>query len=116
MGGNGCVRVWMGAMGFRGTGGQKNKASRDINGCAGHDLVPIWPGKIPRTSCFAKKQKNMHGALRMGAHGLVWMRVDAFIRREAKMRQKEEQMGEQGVFYNVCQRSKNKKVSKGGHR
>ena len=49
MGGNGRGRVWMGAMGCRGTGEQRNKTSRDINGCVGHDLVPIWSGKIHRT-------------------------------------------------------------------
>ena len=34
----------------------------------------------------------------MGVYGLVWVRVDALIRKEAKTRQKEEQMGEQDIF------------------
>ena len=95
---NGRGRVWICAMGCRDTGGHTNKTNRDINGREGHDLVPLWPGKFPRTSRFPKKQKKHVGALRMGAYGLAWERVDALIRRETKTRQKEEQMGEQDIF------------------
>ena len=52
-------------------------------------------GEISPDIMFCKKtKKNMYGALRMGAHGLAWGRSDEFIRREAKTREKEEQIGE----------------------
>ena len=41
MGLNGCGWVLMGAMQYRGTGGHKNKTSREQNGCTGHDLGPM---------------------------------------------------------------------------
>ena len=68
-------RRWarMDAMECRGTGGHKNNASRDMNGCAGHDLVPTWPGKIPRTSCFLCFAKNGQTWMQMGNNGCVWV-------------------------------------------
>ena len=99
MGANGSGWVWMGAMGCRGMGAHKNKANRVVNGCAGHDLVPYGRGEFLGHHVFQKKQKNMYGALRMGAYGLVWMWMDAWIRREVKTRQKEGQMGEQDMFF-----------------
>ena len=42
----------------------------------------------------------------MGAYGLAWVRSDAFIRREVKTREKEEQMDAQDAFFNVRQRPK----------
>lgn len=80
--------VWMSAMGCRDTGGHKNKTRSDINGCAGHDLDPYGRGNFPGHYVLQKKQKNMHGALRMGVHVLAWVRVEAWIRRKAKTRQK----------------------------
>ena len=109
MGVYGCV----GTRGVRGTQKQGKKGEIMVS------QVRIWdlcPGKFPRTSCFAKKQKNMNRALRMGAHGLTWVRQDAFIRREAKARQKAEQMREQGMFYNVCQRPKKTEIQQGRSR
>ena len=38
---NGHGWVWMRAMGCRDAGGHKNKASRDINACAGHNFVGL---------------------------------------------------------------------------
>ena len=55
-------------------------------------------GEISPDITFSKKAKKHVGALRMGAYGLAWERVDALIRRETKTRQKEEQMGEQDIF------------------
>ena len=66
-------RVYMGEVGCRGTGGHKNNASRDINDCAGHDLVPTWSGKIPRTSCFLCFAKNGQTWMQMGNNGCVWV-------------------------------------------
>ena len=71
MGVNRCGWVCMGAMGCRGTGAHKNKTNRDINGCAGHDLDHIWPGKIPRTSCFVGFAKN-------GQNGCRWVIMDEY--------------------------------------
>ena len=71
MGVNRCGQVCMGAVRCRGTGAQKNKANIDINGCAGHDLVPTWPGKIPRTSCFVCFAKNSQKWMQMGNDGCL---------------------------------------------
>ena len=72
---NGHRWVWMRAMGCRDEGGHKNKASRDINVCAGHNFVPLWPGKFTRTSCFAKKTKKTYTEhswwARMGSHDCI---------------------------------------------
>ena len=38
---NGHGWVWMRAMGYRDAGGHKNKASRDINACAGYNFVGL---------------------------------------------------------------------------
>ena len=73
---NRCEWVWMGAdgcVGAQGHGGTHKKGKQRHKWCVGHALIPIWSGKFPRTSCFVKNQKNMHGALRMGVHGLGWV-------------------------------------------
>ena len=61
--------VWMYAMGYRGTGGHKNKANRDINGCAGHDLVPVVGEISPDIMLCRKNNKTCtehSGWVRMG--------------------------------------------------
>ena len=70
MGADGCVGVW----GARGTPKQGNQGSFKVVQVR---IWALWPGKFPRTSRFAKKQKNMYGTLRMGVYGLEWVRVDA---------------------------------------
>ena len=75
MGGNGRGWVWPCAMGCRDAGGHKNKASRNINAWAGHNFVALWPGKFPRTSCFAKTTKK-HA--RSTPDGCAWIRMGAF--------------------------------------
>ena len=47
----------------------------------------------------------------MAVHGLEWVRVDAWIRREAKTRQKEEQMGDQDMFFNAWSRAERRRNS-----
>ena len=47
----------------------------------------------------------------MDAYGLAWLRSNAFIVRDKKTRQKEEQIGEQDVFFNVRQRPKTNRKS-----
>ena len=47
MGANGCGWVWMGAMGYRGTVGHKNKASRDKHGHIGHCFWRYGRGNFP---------------------------------------------------------------------
>ena len=69
-------------------------------------LLVYDQGNFPGHRVLQKNKKNMHGALRMGAYGLAWVRSDAFIRREAKTREKEEQMDAQDAFFNVRQRPK----------
>ena len=61
---------------------------------------------FPGHHVFQKLKKNMYRARWMNAHGLTWVRVDVFLRREAKTRQKEEQMVLQDVFCAVYQRPK----------
>ena len=71
---NGRGWGWMRAMGCRNAGGRKNKVNRDINVDAGHNFVPLWSGKFPPTSCFAKQPKK-HA--RITPHGCVWVSMAA---------------------------------------
>ena len=72
-------------------------------------------GNFPGHRVLQKQQKNMHGALRMGAHGLEWVRLDAFIRGESKNKRKRGTNGRAGRVFECTSAAKNKnKVSKCG--
>jgi len=85
---NGHRSVWVHAIWCSNVGGHKNKASRDINVCAGYNFIALWPEKFPRSSCFAKIQKNMHGELQTGENGRAWVRTDACTGGESKNKNK----------------------------
>ena len=73
MGVHGCGWILMGAMQYRGTGGHKNKASREQNGCAGHDLGPMAGEISPDIMFWDVWQK----VVRMGADGCRSFRMGA---------------------------------------
>ena len=41
--------------------------------------------------------------------------MDSWARREAKIRQNEQQMGEEDIFFNVCTQRKKQEVCRDGH-
>ena len=101
-----CVWVRVGEYGCVGVQG----AREGMN--AGHEETKmvkmggfsyLWPGKFPGTSCFLSfdKKTNIYacGCIIMGSRG--WG-GNAWSRREVKTSQNEFEMGERGVFCNVC--------------
>ena len=58
----------------------------------------VWPGKFPRTSCFAKKRQKGHGRLRMGKHGFTWVQWGVFARGDRKTRENEATICAQDMF------------------
>ena len=67
MGADGCVRV-QGAQEAQKQGKERQKWS--CMTC----LLPLWPGKFPRTSCFDKNKKNAW----MTPDGCVWGLCECF--------------------------------------
>ena len=108
-GGNRCKWVWMGVDGCISAWGacktQKQGKRRAFSVSQARNWV-VWPGKFPRTSCFGQFGKKWYGWVQMVVYRFRWVRMNAWARREAKTRQKEPQMGEQGMFYDVCTQCK----------
>ena len=84
MGADGCEWVRWGAGSMQ---RHKNNAWIDKNDRTDPDLGPMAGEISPDIMFLQKEQKNMHGTLRIGVHGLGWVRVDTWIRREAKTTQ-----------------------------
>ena len=95
MGVDGCVRV----QGVQGTQKQDNWGSFRVSQTR---IWVLWPGKFPRTSCFDEFVKKWYEWVQIGTEWFRGLRMNAWARREAKTRQKEPQMGEQGMFCDVC--------------
>ena len=87
MGVNGCAWVlWDPGD----TGGHKNKASRDKNGCSGRDLGPMaW--EISPNIMFCKKTKKN---VRMTPYGCKWVRMGVVGCRDTG---EQENKGERGT-------------------
>ena len=62
----------------------------------------LWPGKFPGTSCFLSFDKKTNICMWMHNYGFAWVGENAWARREAKTRQNEFEMGERGMFCDVC--------------
>ena len=58
----------------------------------------LWPGKIPRTSCFVKQKQNGQKWFRMGANGFAGRQWGAFARGGRKTRGSESKIGYQDTF------------------
>ena len=69
-------------------------------------ICVLWPGKFPRTSCFCNFGKKWCEWVQIGAYWFGWLRIDAWTQGGAKTRQKESQMGEQGMFSDECTQCK----------
>ena len=104
IGADGCV----GTQRARGTQKQgKRKAFR----VSQVRIWVVWSGKFPRTSCCDDFGKKWYEWVQIGADWFGWLRMNAWARREAKIRQKDPQMGKQGMFCDVCtQRQKSECV------
>ena len=61
----------------------------------------LWPGKFPRTSCFAMADKKWRRCMLTGKNGLAWVRWGAGARRDRKTREKEGWMIEKDMFWDA---------------
>ena len=64
----------------------------------------VWPGKFPRTSCFAMAGKKWRRWMLTGKNGLAWVRWGAGARRDRKTREKEGWMIEKDMFWDAWPR------------
>ena len=96
----GCVRA-------QETRGAQKQAKKGAFMDGEASIWALWPGKFPRTWCFWGFVKNGQKWVRMDSNGWGWMQWGAWSRGKGKTRQKEAEMGLQGMFLHVWPQVKN---------
>ena len=76
MGVDGCIWVYMGALGYRGTSAQQNRVNREKNTQISHVSCPYGRGNFPGHHVLqhsTKSVKNGWRRVQMGSDGLGWV-------------------------------------------